>query len=125
MTIQEAWIRGNNLVATAILALCGFAFAPEMFTEDKELYKLDEQLLFLLGLSAIAWYLKGKNKFSHSIVPVIMIWGGLAIKLMGIGHEFTQSDDVGDDIGACILFLLASLLVTWIYIKSKKLLTEK
>ena len=73
MTVQEAWNRGNNIVATAVVALAGFAFAPEMFVEDEELHRLDEGLLFFLGLVAIGWYLKGKHKFMRSVVPVAFV----------------------------------------------------
>lgn len=124
MTVQEAINRGNNLLATSILGLAGFAFFPEAFIEDKEIYKLDDALLFILGLFAIGWFLKGKNKFMRNVGPVVMVWIGLAIKLMGFIIEMHEPDDVGDDIGGLILFILATALVTFVYIRSKKLLEK-
>lgn len=120
MTPQEIWNRGNNLVATAILALSGFAFLPEAFLETEVPFKMDEILLFLLGIGAVGWYLWGKNKFQNSIVPVVLVWMGLAFKIMAIALEFKDKEDVGDDMGAVILFLLAGLLVTWLYLQAKK-----
>lgn len=121
MTVTEAWNRGNNLVATALVALAGFAFAPEMFVEDEPSHRMDEGLLFVLGLVAIGWYLKGKNKFMRSVVPVVFVWLSLAIKVMAFVIEMKDKEDVGDEMGALILFLLASLLVTFLYIKGRKL----
>lgn len=120
MTPQEIWNRGNNLVATAILALSGFAFLPEAFLETEVPFKIDEILLFWLGIGAIGWYLWGKNKFQNSIVPVVLVWMGFAFKIMAIALEFKDKEDVGDDMGAVILFLLAGLLVTWLYLQAKK-----
>lgn len=121
MTPRELWNRGNNLLAVGILGLAGFSFAPEFHLESEIPFKIDEGLLLLLGIAAIGWYLWGKNKWKHSIIPVVMVWTGLAIKIMGVIVEFKEKDDVGDDFGAVILFLFAGLLVTFLYIKAKKL----
>lgn len=119
MSIKEAVVRGNNMLSAAIVGLAGFSFLPEAFIEDKSQYKIDDSVLFLLGLVAIGWYLKGKNKFTRSIWPVVIVWAGLAVKIMGIVIEIKEKDDVGDDFGGFILFVLASILVTWLYIKAK------
>lgn len=124
MTPKEIWNRGNNLLATAIVALSGFAFTPELHFEPEIPFKIDEILLFWLGIGAIGWYLWGKNKWKRSVVPVLMVWGGLAIKIMAVVIEFKDKEDVGDDFGALILFILASLLVTFLYIKAKKVLAK-
>lgn len=119
MSVKEAVIRGNNMLSAAIVGLAGFSFLPEGFIEDKPQYKIDDGLLFLLGLLAIGWYLKGKNKFTRSIWPVVIVWAGLAVKIMGIVIEIKEKDDVGDDFGGFILFILASVLVSWLYVKAK------
>lgn len=124
MTVQEAWNRGNNLIATAVVALAGFAFAPEMFVEDEELHRLDEGLLFVLGLVAIGWYLKGKHKFMRSVVPVVFVWIAFLIKVMAFVLEMKDKEDIGDEFGALILFLFAGILVSWLYVKGKKLLEK-
>ena len=124
MTPKEIWNRGNNLLATAILTLSGFAFLPEFFIEDEWQHKLDEAFLFLLGLHALGWYLRGKNKFQHSLKPVVLVWIGFAIKIMAAVLEMKDKEDIGDDMGALILFLLAGILVTYLYIKAKKVFAK-
>ncbi len=72
MTVRDALNRGYNLVGTAIIAISGLAFFPEFFTEDELTHRLDEGVHFLLAISSIVWYLLGKNKFSRTIVPILL-----------------------------------------------------
>lgn len=122
VNINDALNRTTNLVATAIVSLSGFAFFPEFFVEDEFSHKLDEGLLFLLGLAALGWYIKGRNRFSRSVMPCILVSVALAIKVMGFFLELKDKQDLGDDIGALILFTLATCLVVGLYIKNKKYL---
>ena len=115
MTTDEAYQRGNNLLATAIVALSGFAFLPEFFLEDEAPYKLDEFLLLALGIAAIAWYLRGRNKLTRSLVPILLVVAAFVVKIIGLVIEFKDKEDAGDDYGALILFALASILVVWLY----------
>lgn len=124
MTPKEMWNRGNNLVAVAIVALAGFAFSPESVLEPEIPFKIDEILLFWLGVGAIGWYVWGKNKWKRSIVPVLFVWAGLAIKIMAVVIEFKDKEDVGDDFGALILFILATALVTFLYLRAKKVFAK-
>src|SRR5579872_2941298 len=124
MSPKEIWNRGNNLLAVAILGLSGFAFAPELHFESEIPFKIDEGLLLLLGLSAIGWYMWGKNKWQHAILPVLMMYLAFGIKLMGVFIEYKDIEDVGDDFGAVVLFFLASLLVTFLYVKAKRVFSK-
>jgi hypothetical protein len=118
MTVKEAINRGNNLVATSVLGLAGFAFLPEFFVEDEWTHKIDEGLLFLLGLRAILWYCTGKNKYKQSIMPLIFVFAAVIIKIGAIIFEHSDKMDVGDDIGALLLFVLTAVLVWTLYRRS-------
>lgn len=120
MSVQEAWQRGNNLVTTTIVALAGIAFLPEFFIETEVPYKIDDGLLFLLGLGAIWWYKVGNHRYVRSIVPVLFVIAGFLVKLMGIFIEIKDKEDVGDDFGGLVLFVAATLFVLWLYWKNKK-----
>lgn len=124
MSIQEVWNRGNNLVATAIVALAGIAFLPEAFIEDKFHYKLDDAELFLVGISAVVWYLFGKNKFARSVVPMLFVTLSFIFKLAGLFMEMKDKDDMGDDIGGVILFFLATVFVWTLYYMTPKVLKK-
>lgn len=121
MTVQEALNRSTNLVAAAVTGLAGFAFLPEAFIEDKIQYKIDDSLLFLLGLVGIIWYRTGNNSTKRSIAPVILVAAGLVIKIIGVMIEIKEKDDVGDDFGGLILFVLATIFIYWLYSRNKKL----
>jgi peptidoglycan/LPS O-acetylase OafA/YrhL len=120
VTVAQAIQRGNNLVAAAILGLSAFAFLPEFFLETEWAFRLDEGVLFLLGIGAIWWYLKGRNKYMRSLVPVLLVSAAFVMKIIAVIIEFKDKEDVGDDFGAVILFLLATILVIWLYTRSKQ-----
>jgi uncharacterized membrane protein YqjE len=119
MTVREAWNRGNNLLATGFLAISSLAFFPDYFLESEFLNKLDEVLLLVLGLIGIGWYLRGRNKFSRSFIPIALLFLGLVVKILGIIWEISQKEDIGDDFGGAVLFVLATIVALWLYFKSK------
>jgi len=124
MTIQESVNRTNNLLATSVVALAGFAFFPEFFIESEAANRLDEGLLLLLAIGAIFWYRRGQNRFKRSVAPIWFVGGGLAIKILAVILEHTDKEDLGDDMGALVLFILATVLVVWLYRQSTKLLAR-
>lgn len=117
MTVEEAWNRGNNLVATAIVSIAGFAFAPELINETEWQFKIDDTLLFLLGIGAIAWY--KKNSLRRSFVYVLFVLTALVIKIGAIVVEIKDKEDVGDDIGGFLIFLLATIFVFYLFSRAK------
>ena len=121
LSVAEEINRGNNLLAVAIVGLSGFAFSPEIFVEDKWLDKSDDFILLAVGIVAIVWYRMGRNRFSRSIVPVLLVSASLLAKIAGLVLEFSDVEDRGDDIGALILFVLATALVSWEYVKSSEI----
>ena len=123
-TVRDASVRGFNLLAVSIPALAAFAFAPEMFVEADIPDKVDDALLFILGLIAIGWYLRGRNKFAQSLMPVVFVVLAAAIKIGGLLIEIGDPESMGDDAGGVILFLLATALIIYQYRKSKKLAAE-
>src|SRR6266436_2469118 len=122
MTIREAINRGYNLVGTAIVAISGFAFFPEFFTEDELTHKIDEGVLFLLAISSIVWYLIGKNKFSRTIVPILFTTTALVMKLIAFFLRDTgDAADLGDEFVAIILFVIMLAFLIWQYASIKRM----
>ena len=122
MTLKDSINRTTNLLGVSVVALAGFAFLPEVIFEDDHPDKLDDGLLFLIGLIAMGWYLKGKNKFKRSVMPIVFMVLALLSKIMAVLIEHDDKEAVGDDFGALVLFTLATFLICFVYIKSKKLL---
>ncbi len=122
MTVRDALNRGYNLVGTAIIAISGLAFFPEFFTEDELTHRLDEGVLFLLAISAIVWYLIGKNKFSRTIVPILFTTAALVMKLIAFFLlEKGDAADLGDEFGAIILFVITLGFLVWQYVSIKRI----
>lgn len=122
MTVRDAINRGYNLVGTAIIAISGFAFFPEFFFEDELAHKIDEGIIFLLAISAIAWYLTGKNKFSRTIVPILFTSTALAMKFIAFFLlERGDAADLGDEFGAIILFVISLAFLIWQYTSIKRM----
>ena len=117
MTVRDALNRGYNLVGTAIIAISGIAFFPEFFAEDEPAHKLDEGILLLLAIGSIAWYLIGKNKFSRTIVPILFTAAALVMKIVTLfALESGDPADLGDELGAIILFVITLGLLIWQYV---------
>ncbi len=110
------------MLAVSIMGLSGFAFAPEIFLENDWMDKLDDISIFVLAVVAIIWYLSGNNKFMRSKMPVILVGLALLAKIGALIIEFKDKDAVGDDFGALILFVLATSLVIFQFLKTKKML---
>lgn len=115
MELKHAINRGTNLLGAAIVGLAGFAFMSEMFLEDEFTHKIDDFLLLVLGIVAIVWYRVGNNRFSRSVVPVVLVAVALVVKIGAVILEFKDSADVGDDMGALVLFVLATALMVMVY----------
>lgn len=122
MNIKESINRGFNLLAVSIASLSGFAFLPEVFVEKDMPDKIDDLILFILGIVAMWWYRKSNNRYVRSAVPVAIIIIGCIVKIAGLLIELDDPEAFGDDIGGTILFVLATGLVLSQYNKNKKLL---
>ena len=121
MTVREALNRTYNLVGTAIVAISGFAFFPQTFSEDEFTHKLDEGGLFLLAVGALIWYFVGHNKVSRTVVPILFMAASLVVKL--VAFFFLEAGDVadmGDEYGPLLLFVLALGFLIWQYISLRR-----
>jgi len=124
MNLTQSVNRTVNLIGVAIAGLAGFAFAPEAIIEPDTIDKVDDSLLFLLGIGAIAWYLTNGHRYARSLVPVIFVAVALSLKIFAIAVEIGDAEDVGDDFGGLILFVLATALLIYEYVKAGRVAQE-
>ena len=121
MTVRDALNRAYNLVGTAIVAISGFAFFSEFFSEDELTHKLDEGVLFLLALGALAWYFIGNHKFSRTIVPLLFTAAALIMKLLALFLlETGDPADLGDEYGNSSAVLALGFLI-WQYVSLRRM----
>ena len=120
MTITQSLNRTVNLLGASVAGLAGFAFAPEAIIEPDLIDKVDDTLIFLLGIAAIVWYLRKGNRFLRSITPIGFVVVALLLKIFAIAVEFPEPADVGDDFGGLILFALSTGLLVYLYVNTAK-----
>ena len=115
MDISQSVNRTVNLIGATVAGLAGFAFAPEMIIEPEFIDKVDDFLLLLVGVAAIAWYLRNANRYARSIMPIVFVGMALVLKVFAVIVEFADPEDVGDDFGGLILFVLGVAFVIYLY----------
>ncbi len=124
MTIKEALNRGFNLLGIGIVSLSGFAFMPEIFLEKDWDDKADDIVLSVLAIIGLWWYFSKSNRISRSVVPVVLVVLALVTKIAAIMIEFHDVENVGDDIGALVLFVLAVSFIVYQYRRTGRLLAS-
>jgi peptidoglycan/LPS O-acetylase OafA/YrhL len=124
MNASQSLNRTVNLLAVTVVGLSAFAFLPETIIENDLADKVDDSLLFLLGIGAIAWYLWHDNRYSRTIIPIALVVVAVLIKLYAVSVEFDDPESVGDDFGGIILFVLATALVIYEYARVPRLARE-
>jgi hypothetical protein len=121
MTMGEALNRGFNLLATALVAVSSFAFAPMLSLHESPYFALDDWMLIVLGLVTIWWYLRRNNRFKRTLVPIFLAAIALGIKVLGlIVHD--GSGHPVDSYGGIILFVLIVITVVFQYYKTGRLI---
>ena len=95
------------------LAALGLGMITEISQEDEWLHRADEIGVIILAALLAGWYFLGKNRYSRSFVPLAMVTAALVVKVVGLALEFTDTKDVGDDIGV-VQVILALLIIVGI-----------
>ena len=111
--------RGNNLLAVGLLATIGIGIVTEVAREDELLHKVDDALLFALGIGALVWYFAGRNRFKRSLLPLGLLLAGMVVKgVAAFALEAGDRADVGDDIGVLTVFIVAIVISALAYFRS-------
>ena len=122
MTLRDALNRSYNLLGVGIIVLSGLSFFSDLPAEIDQLpHIVDEVLLAVLAIVALIWYFIGRNKYSHTIMPIVFAVIALAIKVLGLVIEFSDANDRGDEFGALVLFVSLIILLVWQYVATRRL----
>jgi hypothetical protein len=111
-TAGELISRGNNLLVCGFVAVVGLAALPELSTEGLK-GTLDEGGMVLLGVAAVAWFLRNRYRSTWLALsfPILL----MVLKVVALVIE--DPDDRGDDIG--MLITAAILAIAWSAIKAR------
>ena len=122
MTLRDALNRSYNLLGVGIIVLSGLSFFSDLPAEIDQLpHIVDEVLLAVLAIVALIWYFIGRNKYSHTVMPIVFAVIALAIKVLGLVLEFSDANDRGDEFGALVLFVSLIILLVWQYVATRRL----
>ncbi len=121
MTLRDAVNRGFNMMATAILGLAGLGFGSLIFAEDDPIDKVDNTILVVVAVLAVAWYFIGRHRYQRSPVPVALAGVAVLGQILGIGIEIGDAAAIGDDIGGMLIYLPALLVLLWVYTSDRRL----
>jgi hypothetical protein len=114
MTVEEAMNRTNNLLATGLMAVLAAGVVPVAFIEAEWVDRVDDILVGVIAIVAVAWYLWGRNRFTWSVAPAVLVALGLVLKAVTVfATEATDVAARGDDIGVMVGFVVALGLVAW------------
>jgi peptidoglycan/LPS O-acetylase OafA/YrhL len=120
MNITQSVNRTVNLIGVTISGIAAVAFGPEAISETEWQFKVDDALIVLLGIGAIVWYLRAGNRYMHSLVPILFVGAALVLKVFAIIVEFADPEDVGDDFGGLIIFVVATGVLIYQYMNAAK-----
>ncbi len=114
-TLPELINRGNNLFLVGFIGVVAIVGIPEMVGEGSVRGGIDEALVALVGLGAVAWYLR--RRYARSLLPLAFAGADVLLKIFALVVE--DPDDRGDDVGT--LMTLVVLVLTWtiIYFRTR------
>ncbi len=121
MTMVEALNRSFNLLASTIVGVAAFAFAPEIYFEEGWLAKTDDVALFLLGLFSLWWYIRRNNRFKRSFMPIVLVAMALGIQVFGFIVELANPRQTSENVVGTILFFCMAVVLTHQYFKTQRL----
>lgn len=125
MSKQEIYNRGFNLMVVSLLVLPGLAFGSVILNEHDFNDKIDDFVLLVSGLIAVAWYLVGRNRFSRSMVPLGLALLSIVGQIAGVLIEKDDKEAFGDNIGGMIVFVGVLTLVLFQYFRPQKIDAEE
>ena len=115
MTFQEVANRGLNLLATSLLFLGGLTFGSVFFQEVDASDKVDDGGFLLIALVALGWYVVRRNRFSDSIVPLLIAGVAVMVQIIGLVLERDDPKAFGDNIGGALYFGATLVLLAFQY----------
>ncbi len=99
---REALNRGNNLLIVGLLAFLASGIFLEIFVENELLDKADDIFVTLCALVAVAWYLRGRNRYQRSWLPYVILALTFVAKVLAFINERDDPAAVGDEFGVII-----------------------
>jgi hypothetical protein len=117
MTTTEIYNRGYNLMLTAFLFLIGLGMGPEALGESDGVDRIDDLGLFVIGVTAILWYLISGSRGKRTVTPLVLAALALAVQILGVFVEVGDRDAFGDNLIGMVMLLPLTLFAIWQYVR--------
>lgn len=115
MSLADSINRGFNLSAVLALGIAGLTFGSDLFAETDPVDKIDNTLLALVGVIAVAWYFTGRHWAQRTPIPLYFAIAALGVQVLGLSIEIGDPTALGDDIPGMILFVALLVVLALIY----------
>jgi hypothetical protein len=115
ITAREAINRGLNFFGVAVLGLLAASLIHGVQAAPDWRARSDDLALAAITLIVVFWYLKGRNRYRRSLVPLAGLVLGVAVKMGGIWLTYGSWVLAGADFGIAFYLLLAALIYAWQY----------
>jgi hypothetical protein len=127
ITLEECTHHGFNLMVTVVLLFSGLAFGTVAFSpvEDDWFDRADDIGLLLVGLIGLAWFLIGRNRYQHTVVPVVLAGFAMGFQTLAILFERDSQASFGDNIGSLIILIPFFFFTLVYYLSMKRNLADK
>jgi hypothetical protein len=115
LTVREAINRGLNFFGVAALGLLATSLIHGLQLARSWSARADDLALAAITLGVLAWYQTGRNRYRRSLVPLMGLLSGVAVKLAGIWLLYGSLVLAGADFGVAFFLLIAALIYAWEY----------
>ncbi|MCI4354452.1 MAG: hypothetical protein L3K06_03715 [Thermoplasmata archaeon] len=115
LSLRDAINQGFNRMAAAILGIAGLGFGSLIFEEADPIDKVDNSILVVVAILAVAWYFTARHRFERSPIPVLLAGLAVAGQILGIGIEYADATAIGDDIGGTLVYLPTLIVLYLVY----------
>ena len=113
VTVREALNRGINFFGVAALGLLATSLIHGLQLARNWSDRADDLALAAITLGVLGWYRGGRNRYRKSLVPLIGLLLGMAVKLAGIWLSYGSLVLAGADFGVAFYLLIAALIYAW------------
>jgi hypothetical protein len=120
VTVREALNRGINFFGVAALGLLATSLIHGLQLARNWSDRADDLALAAITLGVLGWYRAGRNRYRKSLVPLIGLLLGMAVKLAGIWLSYGSLVLAGADFGVAFYLLIAALIYAWQYYHLQK-----
>jgi hypothetical protein len=120
LTVREALNWGLNFFGVAALGLLATSLVHGLELARSWSARADDLALAAITLGVLLWYVRGRNRYRRSVVPLAGLLLGVVAKIAGIWLLYGSLVLAGADFGVAFYLLIAALIYAWQYYRLRE-----